>query len=264
MTTEKTDNRSPIKEKALRDPGQSLRQHVQEMAVDVIGRWFLLAGVFVVIAVLEWCRWLFGLEPAPAFLTVFACALVIIAIWRVRVGIRKLEQVKLGVQGERYVGQFLQNELLPKGYWVIHDIPFDIGGNTFNVDHAVIGPTGVYAIETKTRSKPRGDAKIAYDGEQILVCGHRPDRDPIAQAEANARALGKVLLECAGMQIAVRPVVLFPGWYVERKAKNISVWVLNEKHFLSYLNKEAVKLTESEIVVLAKGIGRYVQSQSQH
>lgn len=57
---------------------------------------------------------------------------------------------------------------------------------------------------------------------------------------------------------------VFPGWYVERKAKNISVWVLNEKHFLSYLNKEAVKLTESEIVVLAKGIGRYVQNQSQH
>jgi hypothetical protein len=189
MTTEKTNNRSPIKERPLRDAGQSLGRHVAERSIDVGGRWILLPGFFVVIAVLEWFRWWFNLEAAPAMLTGFACALVIVAIWRIRVGISNLEQVKLGLRGERYVGQFLQNELLPKGYWVIHDIPFDNGGNPFNVDHAVIGPTGVYAVETKTRSKPRGDAKIAYDGKQILVCGHRPDRDPIAQAEANARAL---------------------------------------------------------------------------
>ncbi len=33
-----------------------------------------------------------------------------------------------------------------------------IGGN-FNLDHVLIGPAGVFTVETKTHSKPGGDAR---------------------------------------------------------------------------------------------------------
>ncbi|HEX6262725.1 MAG TPA: nuclease-related domain-containing protein [Actinomycetota bacterium] len=51
-----------------------------------------------------------------------------------------------GLHGERAVAKAL--ERLPAGYRVIHDL--DIGRG--NVDHVVIGPTGVFAIETKAWS----------------------------------------------------------------------------------------------------------------
>ena len=37
------------------------------------------------------------------------------------------------------------------GFAVFHDVP---GDKAFNVDHVVIGPQGVFAVETKGRGKP--------------------------------------------------------------------------------------------------------------
>ena len=58
-----------------------------------------------------------------------------------------------------------------KGYQVFRDLI----GDGFNVDHVVIGPAGVFAVETRSRSRPvRGSLKINFDGERVLVVGHQP------------------------------------------------------------------------------------------
>jgi len=50
------------------------------------------------------------------------------------------------------------------GYTAFHDIP----GDGFNVDHALIGPGGVFAIETKAISKrPGPDAKVDYEARTV-------------------------------------------------------------------------------------------------
>jgi hypothetical protein len=51
-----------------------------------------------------------------------------------------------GASGESQVSQALK-ELEPLGYTVINDVDMGRG----NVDHVVVGPTGVFAIETKNR-----------------------------------------------------------------------------------------------------------------
>lgn len=56
---------------------------------------------------------------------------------------------QLGYEGEIAVGQEL-NQLMLDGYRVYHDFP----GDKFNIDHIVVGPPGVFAVETKARSKP--------------------------------------------------------------------------------------------------------------
>jgi len=63
--------------------------------------------------------------------------------------IRRVDQLRLGYEGEMAVGQEL-NQLMSEGYRIYHDFPAD----GFNVDHVVIGPTGVFAVETKARRKP--------------------------------------------------------------------------------------------------------------
>src|SRR5438552_9799700 len=47
-----------------------------------------------------------------------------------------------GLEGEERVGELLE-ALVPDGFLPVHDLDLGFG----NVDHVVIGPTGVFAIE---------------------------------------------------------------------------------------------------------------------
>ena len=77
----------------------------------------------------------------------------------------------------------------------------DVVGLGFNVDHVIVGPAGVFTVETKTWSKPaKGDAKVVFDGERVRINGFEPDRNPIVQAKAQARWLKEVLAESTGMK----------------------------------------------------------------
>jgi hypothetical protein len=133
-------------------------------------------------------------------------------------------------RGEKIVAEALE-ELKAYGYRVFHDLE----GEGFNVDHVVIGPAGVFAIETKMRTKPGGrQATVEYDGQRVLVAGLEPDRNPVEQARASARHVSQRLREVTGEPIPVRPVVLFPEWWV-RERSGAEVWVLNPKRFVEYL-----------------------------
>ena len=89
--------------------------------------------------------------PRPWFYTILAVVVVGYTVFRSVKTIRKVRQLKLGRDGEKVVGQFLE-ELRAKGATVFHDIP----ANGFNVDHVVISPKGIYIIETKTYRKRDG------------------------------------------------------------------------------------------------------------
>jgi hypothetical protein len=108
-------------------------------------------------------------------------------------------------------------------YQVFHDVP----GDAFNLDHVCIGSAGAFTVETKTWSKSAsGNARIQFDGQRLLVNGHEPERDVVAQAQAQARWLARTLQESTGRSIPVQPVVVFPGWFVEASpGAHKSVWV---------------------------------------
>lgn len=95
----------------------------------------------------------------------------------------------------------------------------------------------------------------------MLVDGFAPDRDPIAQARAEAGSLQRILEQHAGRRVVVRPVVLFPGWWVERQPKGVEVWVLNPKALASFVEQEPRQFNEQEVRILAEGLARYVRDQ---
>jgi hypothetical protein len=94
----------------------------------------------------------------------------------------------------------------------------------------------VFAIETKTRRKPKdkdpkGQAghKVIYDGEQLhFPAPMRADRFGLEQARNNAAWLSGKLTALNGCPIPVNPVLVLPGWWIEGKGKG-SVAVLNPK-----------------------------------
>ena len=63
--------------------------------------------------------------------------------------VRRRHKLSIGLDAELAVAQEL-NELMLNGHRVFHDFPAD----KFNIDHIVVGESGVYAVETKGRTKP--------------------------------------------------------------------------------------------------------------
>jgi hypothetical protein len=250
--------RSPIREKPLRQPGQSLLEERARIADEKIEPWFLMALFALVMAFWEWGRYLLSVPPMPWLMTAVALAASVFAAWRFMRWRPRLKSIRLGVEGERVVGQYL-DRMRGKGYRVFHDVV----GEGFNLDHVLVGPGGAFTIETKTRSKPvRGDARVTYDGEVLRVAGFEPDRDPIVQAKAQARWLTALIADTTERRIFVRPVVVFPGWYVEAaEGSQREVWVLEPKALPAFIAKEPAKWSKEDIALIAKCISMHVRGR---
>lgn len=249
--------KSPIKDKPLRSPGQSLEEERRRLFVDKLETPLLLAVFFVVLSALEWWRDYTQSPPNPTIFTVAAVLLVGFAAWRVWKTRPKAHALKLGVEGEKAVGQFLDG-LRGSGYHIFHDLI----GNGFNVDHVLIGPAGVFTIETKTWSKPvRGDARITFDGEQIMTAGRAPERNPVIQARAQSSWLKALLTESTGRNFDVFPVVVFPGWYIEQSNDCLrNIWVLEPKALVRFLANAPKKLEPDEVKLASFHLSRFIRS----
>lgn len=124
------------------------------------------------------------------------------------------------------------NLLMREGCHVYHDLD----GRYGNIDHLVVGPGGVFAVETKARRKPstknrRKDARVVYDGSRIRFPNYT-DAGSLEQACRNAKWVSSWLTDSTGMPVRVQPVVALPGWFVEAKARS-KVLVVNPKQNLT-------------------------------
>jgi hypothetical protein len=185
-------------------------------------------------------------------------AALLYAGWRFRVIRKQVRQLRQGRDGERAVGQFLER-LRADGAQVFHDIP----GNDFNLDHVVISTHGIYAIETKTWSKPWPSAQVVVDGDTLTVAGQVPARNPIVQVTAAADWLEKLLRESTNKRFLVRGVVVFPGWYMEQKEPRGNVWVIEPKMLPGLIERAPVMIAPSDVALAAFHLSRYVRSAAE-
>lgn len=127
------------------------------------------------------------------------------------------------------------------------------------MDHVLIGPSGIYTIETKTHSKPqKGPCLVTYDGEIIKVNGFQPDRDPVAHAKAEAGWLQDLIEASTGKKIRVQPVVLYPGWYVTASVEWPAVWVMNNISYVNTITKLDRQIDDADIHLITYHLKRYV------
>ena len=157
----------------------------------VAGLWPLFLGVFAAGFSLA----LFLKFPLTAASLLVASLLWI--IWSLVQGLRKVERFFKGARGEERVSEILNT--LPDGYHVFND--FVARGK--HVDHVVVGPGGVFAIETKFW---RG--KVTVEDGHVLLDGQLPDRSPLAQANREATLVKNALAD-AGWKGVVTPVLTF-------------------------------------------------------
>ena len=146
--------------------------------------------------------------------------------WQYRRHALRKEQARDGLVAERVTGMQL-NRLVANGCLVLHDLPC----GDFNIDHVVIAPRGVYAIETKSFRKPKAGSiidpnKVQFDGA-MLKFSDFATKAPIEQARQQAKFLASLIRETLGESIPVTPAVSLPGWFIDKNAdgKSADVFV---------------------------------------
>jgi hypothetical protein len=229
LSEEKASSRSPFSEKLKRPPGESMRLELERLR-DEIGEAALklsLSAVGPAVLIM-----LLSIRPPELLWTVYGL-IVILAVgavarqWSKLLELRtKLRKTHLGYDGERYVGEEL-NGLMSRGYRVFHDFQVDWlpGERVFNIDHIAVGPEGVFAIETKARRKRNGDTSSPQRQHQVIYNGQTmkyPDwesDEQLRQAIGGAEILSQWLTGTAKSPVEVVPVLVIPGWWVERKGR---------------------------------------------
>ena len=123
-----------------------------------------------------------GLPPA-GLLGVAVAALV---GWRLR--FRPSEQARSwqrGAHGERRTARLL-DRLTRDGYVVFHDLA--VPGSPANVDHLVIGPTGLFVIDSK-----QWTGSVHQSGDGLAWHNHYPLDRTLAMVRWEATAVGRLL-----------------------------------------------------------------------
>ncbi|UCV20163.1 nuclease-related domain-containing protein [Ferribacterium limneticum] len=174
---------------------------------------------------------------------------------------RPTRQLKQAVRAEQAVAQELAASLAGDNR-IIHDIQC----GDFNIDHVVVTPAGVFAVETKSRLKPpvgNGSPKVKYNG-QALDFGSWKETKPVEQAERQARWLANYLRKETGESFAVTAVLALPGWWIDRTARitPTMVQVINPKNsgWLLLPDKKAPVLDSPAIQRAANAVEKLAQA----
>lgn len=156
-----------------------------------------------------------------------------------------VERRDRGAAGEEHVGGLL-DELEDRGWEVIHDASLGRG----NVDHILIGPAGVFTVETKSHGGP---IRVGRLHGALL-----------SQAQAQRKAIERVTGD------RVEPLVVFSRAWVDRPlARRKGVRVVPARMLLGYLSRREAVLSRAEVgrahslvvsALLESGQGRPVAS----
>jgi hypothetical protein len=107
----------------------------------------------------------------------------------------------LGALGERRVGKLLQQ--LGSEWTVLNSVP--VGSSTSDIDHIVIGPGGVFTMNTKNHS----GATVWVRGHGLMVNGQK--QRYLAHTTHEAQRAAKKLSQATGIRVPVTGVLAFVG-----------------------------------------------------
>jgi Nuclease-related domain len=242
-------------QKLLRSPGETLLGVISDLQfkiMEVVFFWCVLPPLIYSMSLGA-----IAAEKSATLLFTALVAAILISLYgavRAYIMLKRLFDFRLAYDGELSVGQEL-NGLMLDGFRVYHDIKAE----DFNIDHAVVGPPGVFAIETKTRSKKinhratrrsfllrvftiatkvrsgqlqaekEETVEVLYDGDSINF-PHWKDTKILEQAKGNARWLERKLTAAVGHKVSVFPTVAIPGWYTKKTTNKSGPIVYNGKH----------------------------------
>ncbi|MFI9820914.1 nuclease-related domain-containing protein [Streptomyces sp. NPDC052013] len=107
-----------------------------------------------------------------------------------------------GLAGEKRVGAEL-NRLARHGWHALHSIRL---ANNVDVDHLLIGPGGVFSINTKHHHN-----RAVWVGDDAVRVDHGKPAPYARKSRAEAKRVGRVLERYCPFPVSVEPVLVFVG-----------------------------------------------------
>ncbi len=121
-----------------------------------------------------------------------------------------------GAHGELKVGALLSK--LGDEWTVLHAVP--VGTGDSDVDHVLVGPAGVFTINTK-----RHRGKKIWVGERMLmVSGQKTDH--LRNSRHEAKRASKLLSAATGMHVDAHPILAIvdpAGFTFKQRPKDVSI-----------------------------------------
>jgi hypothetical protein len=222
---------SPRKKSSLRDgvrilrpAGYSLQEKINDLSIDLM--FWALGSIMIPIFGVVIIYISSGTMRNSISSVVLIGMVFVVGLTVSRRLSKKIQNYRIGLDGELATAEEL-NQLMRNGYHVFHDFP---ATDKFNIDHIVIGPTGIFAVETKSRSKQFGSgeegAVVKQEGSVLQFPKFR-DSKSVKQAHDQAKWLSKFLTKRVGKEVFATPVIAIPGWFVKRGLHDGSVLVYN-------------------------------------
>jgi hypothetical protein len=151
-----------------------------------------------------------SLLPYPAVPLPVAGIAMLVLVGAMAMGIHvsrtRVESYLVGARGEEWVAR--QLALLPAGYAVFNSAePLQQAQPAaIDYDHLVVGPSGIYVIETKNWRET-----VSVEDGKVLYNGQEPSRPPLEQVKQTANALRRMLAEQLPRATELIPVLCFAG-----------------------------------------------------
>ena len=212
---ESMDNEEPIKL-----PGHSVLEKIERTHEQVTDKIVFLIFPTILHACVFYMFFENRTGDEMTFVFLFGVETGIIALlgfklWRL---LKELEKYKMGYRGELFVSQILQ-PLSLMGYRIFHDL--DLEG--LKIDHLLINDSGVFCLETETPDIPKSyrrkkERELNYNGRKLQYPWGE-DASCILTVQRNASTLARILREQTGEAIPVYPVLILPGWKINRTGK---------------------------------------------
>lgn len=151
---------------------------------------------------------------------------------------------RVGARGEQIIGAQLE-KLTKQGWTLVHDIP--IGDKGSNIDHVLVGPAGVFTIN----SKYHVGKSIWCAGDTVMVGGQKQPYVRNARHEA-ARA-SKLLSAAYDGPVPVTGLVIILGekWTQKSQPEDGSVLVMGPRTARKHLASLPVRYAVHEVDRLA-------------
>lgn len=171
------------------------------------------------------------------------------------VGFLQLSPVRawgVGAEGERKTAAFLE-PLGEAGFVILHDRKVPGWGG--NLDHVAIGPSGIWAIETKNLA-----GKVVIRGEVLRIGGYRRDKI-IEQVRQEATIVQVVLAESLGrLGLRVTPVICLHRGELPFFNKTVrGVRLASGRQLVRLLRDGEERLSSQQVVTLAREADRVLR-----
>jgi len=251
---------SPLKDSPFRNPGQSLQEKIDNIFDGKVIKFIIAPVLFIYAVGMTWWYKHTNEVPNPILLIIMASGITIYSILRIYTLRKQVKKLKQARDGKKAVGQYLENFRV-NGDRVFHDII----GDEFNLDHVIVSKHGIFIVETKTYSKPKGiEPEIIYSKKSIKVNGFDTKDKLLIQAVCEAKWLKKMLNSSTGKEFPIKTVIAFPGWFIKDKENQNStdIWVLNPKVLPKFILNNKEILTPEDRMLVSYHISRFIRSNT--